>query len=227
VDSRYLILYIAGVGAALIFFLSISYWSVNFFIKQISERTYERFREHLAREVELAIKLFREGLCEQIVHQESKSDSLAKLYATLIDQMRVGKEFTTGLGSGDLPLAEKRLRTVRELFCGFSEMYQKQSLHFSKDFCTLLDGFLAEQKAVMEYVETHWGAASGKEPPDKSKSEELIKQRWLQFEDRIGSVMDTLRNEFRRRQPAPANIMMKWLNEVPAPKEITSPTTKT
>jgi hypothetical protein len=224
-SSKEMIYYLAGGGAALIFFISVSYWSVNMFIKQLTERTYERFREHLAKETELAIKLFREGLCEQIVHQENKSDSLAKLYATLIDLMRIGKEFTISIGKGDMQQAERRLRTIRDTCSAFFEIYQKQSLHFSDEFCAVLDDFIAEQKAVIQCVETNWNVTQ-QAAPENSRRETEIKQGWLQFEDRITHVMDAMRNEFRKHQAAPGNVMMKWLNEVPPPNSISSPTAK-
>jgi hypothetical protein len=212
--SADMIYYFCGIAGAVIFFISISYWAVNFFIKQVTERTFEHFRVRIAKEAELALKLFREGLCEQIVLQENKSDSLAKLYATLIDMMQLGKNFTTGLGKGDLELAGRRVKSLRETCDTFTETYQRQSLHFTEEFCALLDAFIVEQKAVIDYVETNWNLTH-KDPQENEKRETQLKQSWLKFEDRLTSVMESLRTEFRRRQPA-GNIMMNWLKDTPA-----------
>lgn len=209
-----MIYYVGGICAAIIFFISICYWSVNFFIKQVTERTYEQFRERLAKEAELALKLFREGLCEQIVLQEDKSDSLAKLYGTLIDLMQVGKEFTACLGRGDVPQAEKWLISVRDTCALLADRYQKQKLHFPDEYCALVDGFLGEQRFFVEAMEAGW--KSRKDAKESSGAESALKQSWLHFEDRITQLMDSTRSEFRMRRPAPGNIMMKWLNEASA-----------
>ena len=210
-----MICYYAGGGAVLFFCIAISYWSVNFFIRQFTERSCQQFREHMLNEAERALKLFREGLCEQIVQQENRSDSLAKLYATLIDLLRVGKEFVAALGSGELQQAEKMLRTIRSTGETFGEMYQKQSLHFPDDFCSTLKGFMTQQKSVVQHIENSWGAMQG-DAVESGRHVSEIKQNWLQFEDRITCVMDLMRNEFRNRHPA-GNIMMKWLNAPPPP----------
>lgn len=212
--TREMISYYAGGGAVLLFCIAISYWSVNFFIRQVTERSCQQFREHMLKEAERALKLFREGLCEQIVQQESRSDSLAKLYATLIDLLRVGKEFVAALGSGEMQQAEKMLRTVRSTGDTFSDMYQKQSLHFPDDFCSTLKGFVAQQKSVVQLIENSWGAMQG-DAAESGRQISEIKKQWLQFEDSITCVMDLMRNEFRNRHPA-GNIMMKWLNDPPA-----------
>ena len=223
--SREMIIYFGGGGAAFVLFVSICYWSINFLMKQIAERTYEQFREQMAKEAELAIKLFREGLCEQIVHQENKSDCLAKLYASLIDLMRVGQALIATLADRDLQQAEKRLRTLRDTCSTFSEMYQKQSLHYSDEVCATLEAFIARQKSLVQKIETSW-SVTWKEGPGMDGRAAETKQSWLEFEDHITAVMDTLRNEFRKRQSSPGNIMLKWLNEVPPPKKIASPATR-
>lgn len=208
-----MIYYFGGVGVAVIFFVSISYWAVNFFIKQATERTFQLFRYRLSREADLAIKLFKEGMCEQIVLQENKSDSLAKLYATLIDLMQLGKDFTVGLGKGDLELAQRRVKAIRELSDSFFDTYQKQSLHFSDEFCQLIDAFIVEQKRVVEYVENNWNLTQ-KDVAENEKRQSLVKYTWHKFEDQITALMETLRAEFRRRQPA-GGVMMNWLKDVP------------
>lgn len=219
--SRELIYLYAGGGAAFVFFLAIGYWSVNFFIRQSTERSCELFRERMVKEAERALKYFQEGICEQIVEQESKTDSLAKLYATLIDLMRVGKEFIAAAGRGELQQAEKTLRTMRSTGDSFAEMCQKQSLHFSDDFCNTLKAFTTQQKAMVQLVESNWNALQ-RDPAENGREFSRIKQEWLLFEDRITFVMDVMRNEFRSRHPA-GNVMMKWLNDVPARKDPASP----
>lgn len=213
-DTRELIFVYAGGAAAFLFCIAICYWSVNFFIRQSTQRSCEVFREHMAREAERALAFFREGICEQIVEQESRSDALAKLYASLIDLMRVGKEFTAAAASGDVQLAERMLRSIRSTGDTFSELFQKGSLHFTDELCNTLKAFIAQQKSVQQQMENDWnsiqkgGGEGGGRLPE-------IRQNWLQFEDRIGRAMDAMRSEFRNRQPA-GNVMMKWLNDPPA-----------
>ena len=213
-SSRELIFYYAGGGTLFLLCIAVSYWAVNFFIQQVTARTCQRFRESMMSEAERALQIFREGLCEQIVQQENKSDSLAKLYSILIDLLRVGKEFTSRLAGGELLPAEKMLRTIRSTGETFAEVYQKESLHFTDDFCTVLKGLTTQQMSVLQRLEAGWSELQ----PDNSSRISEMKQDWLQFEDRIGKVMDVMRNEFRKRQPA-GNVMMRWLNETPVSRE--------
>lgn len=217
-----LIYYVGGWCVALVFLVSICCWSVNFFIKQFTERTYEQFRMRLTREAEQAMKLFREGLCEQIVLQENRTDSVAKLYALLIDLMRVGKDFTSSLGRGDFMMLEIRLGPVRETGDSFLETYQRQSLHFSEEFCSTINALLTDQKAVIQVITDNL-QMPGRDPVAIRSREAEMKQSWLHFEDRITEVMEIMRNEFRSRRSAPGNPLMNWLREVPPPKSSSSP----
>lgn len=218
-STRELIYFYAGGGALLFFCLAISYWSVNFFIKQFTERTCELFRVRIMGEAERALKLFREGLCEQIVQQERKSDALGKLYATQIDLMRTGKEFVSGVVKGDLQLAERMLRSLRSTGENFVEIYQKESLHFPDHFCKVMKDYLEQQKSVVQLIETSWNLFQGEGGQSGARASE-IRQTWLQFEDRINQVMDLMRNEFRDGHGA-GNVMIRWLND--PPKSAVSP----
>jgi hypothetical protein len=223
--SKQMIIYFFGGSTAIIFCMSIAYWSVNFFIKQCSDRVFQQFKQSLARETDAAIKLFKEGLCEQIVHQENKSDSVAQLYSILIDLMRVGKEFSGSLVKGDLQQAEKMLRGVRNTGDGFNDLFQKQRLHFPDDFCGVLEKFATEHKALVEELEGNWYSIRKASADGGSNNAAEMKQKWIGFEDRITQVMDAMRNEFRRR-PSASNVMMKWLNDPTAPKTAASPAAK-
>jgi hypothetical protein len=222
-SSRQMIVYFFGGSTAIIFFMSIAYWSVNFFIKQCTDRVFLQFKQHLARETDRAIRLFKENLCEQIVQQENRSDSVAKLYSLLIDLMRAGKEFSGSMARGDLQQAEKMLRGIRNSGESFNDLLQKQRLHFPDDFCAVLAKFVTEQKALVEELEGNWYlvrrvAAEG----GISSHAAEMKQRWIGFEDRITQLMDAMRNEFRKR-PSAAAVMSTWLNEPAAPKGATAP----
>lgn len=217
-----IIYYVGGWCIALVFLASICCWSVNFFIKQFTERTYEQFRVRLTREAEQAMKLFREGLCEQIVLQENRTDSVAKLYALLIDLMRVGKGFTSSLGRGDLTMLEFRFGPVQETGDAFLETYQRQSLHFSEEFCSTINALLTDQKAVIQVITDNL-QMPGRDPLAIRSREAEMKQTWLHFEDRITEVMEIMRDEFRSRRSAPGNPLLNWLREIPPPKSSSSP----
>ncbi len=207
-----MIYYIGSACVGVVFFVGICYWAVTLFVKQCTERTFAQFRRQVAGEAELALKLFREGMCEQIVLQENKSDCLAKLYATLIDLLQLGKDFTSGLGKRDLEMASRKIQSIREMCDLFAATFQKQSLHFSDELCTTLASFVDEQKRVVQFVEANWNLTH-KDPAENEKREAAIRQSWVRFEDHITSAMETLRTEFRGRQPA-GNFMMKWLKEI-------------
>jgi len=206
---RYLeLIYYGGGGCtALVVFFSICYWAVNLFIRQITEGGCEQYRSWMA------IRVFKENLCEQIALQGIKSDAVSKLYAMLIDLLRLGKELAAGWGRGEIQQAQGRLRALQDATLGFADLSQKQSLHLSDDVCAMLDGFVTELNGVTEGMESNLSRAV-KDAADGME----IRQRWLQFEDRISEVMDLLKNEFRRGRASP-NVMMRWLNEVPPPKK--------
>jgi len=206
------LVYFLGSGCVIvIILLGISYWAVNFFIRQCSERSLERFRTQIATEAELAIRAFREGLAEQIVLQENKSDSLAKLYATMIDLLQIGRDFMAALAKGDMETARRKVQNLREMCDIFAGAYQKQSLHFSEQLCAILDKFVADQRGVLDFVEAKW-SVTVKNPSESEKRDFEIRKEWLKFEDQISATMETLRTEFRTRQPS-GNVMLAWLKE--------------
>ncbi|MBU5615457.1 hypothetical protein [Geomonas azotofigens] len=206
------IYYFAAGATLLVIWLGATYWAVNFFIRQVTQQSCQEFRVRMRNETERAVKLFREGLCEQIVQQENKSDALARLYATLIDQLRLGREFMASLGEGERAQAEKQLRTIRGTGEHFSETFQKQGLFFSEEFTRTVKDMLTQQKTGQERLEELLRRVQ-REPQNPLAVDDL-KKEWGQFEDLLNKLMDYVRNEFRRRNPV-SGMMMKWLSEVP------------
>ena len=201
--------YVGGGGAAIILLACFCFWSVQVLIKQFTERTHEKFREHISQEVEEALRIFREKMCEQIVLQGKKSDSLASLYSMLIDLLRLGKEFTACCTKGEPLQIEKGLRAIDEACTAFFDLYQKESLHFSQEFCAMLDGFRAAQKEAMQGLQRE---LYSKDAAERSKEAEL-RQNWLRFEDRITEAMDLVRKEFHRKNQASGNYLLKGFAE--------------
>lgn len=214
---------VGGGGAAIVLLACVSFWAANAIVKQFAEQTQARFREHLAREVEAAVRTFRDGLCEQIVQQGKKSDALAGLYSTLIETLRLGKELAACCIKGDPAQIERCLRSVGERCAVFFEMYQKESLHLPEEFCAALDAFGAEQKEAMYAMERE---LYKRESPERKEADAEIRQHWLRLEDRIAAVMDLVRKEFHRRTQTPGNFILQGLQEVPAAKIIMRSETK-
>jgi hypothetical protein len=210
--SLELIGYIAVGAAAFILLAGAMYWSVNFFTRQLAESTRERFRVYLAQEVETAMGVFREKMCEQIVLQGKKSDSLAGLYALLIDLLRKGREFSASCIKGDPLQIEKGLRSINETCTSFFELFQKESLHFPEEFCALLTRFQAVHAEAMQRIEKELYRK------DSGANEKEIRANWLRFEDQIGAVMEVVRKEFHRCNQAPGNLLLKGLKEMPLPE---------
>ena len=134
----------------------------------------------------------------------------------LIDLLRLGKELAVSCSKGEPLLIEKRVRSIKETCHAFCERYQKESLHFSEEFCGALDGFGELQQEAIRGIENE---LYRKDAAEASKLAEVRKQ-WLRFEDRITAVMDIVRKEFHRRNQAPANFLLKGVNEMPPPKII-------
>jgi hypothetical protein len=222
-DVITLIYYVAGGCIVLLILMVVSNMFVNSLIKQFTDRAMHQFQQRLSQEITKALEGFREGVCEQMAMQERKSDSLAKLYASLIDLLREGKKFTASMSRQDMAEAEKKLRTYEDISLSFCEQYQKQSLHFAQDFKTAMDAFILEQEAVRQFLLTQWKTARNEGPEKKEVTIEHIRQAWTKAEDRVAAVMDLMRNEFRRRVQPPESIMKKWLTEAPAPQAADKP----
>jgi len=212
-----MIWYLAGGGAVVLLLVAATYWSVNYFTQQLGQRTLERFRAHLSREVESALEIFRERMCDQVVLQGKKSDSLANLYAVLIDILRLGREFCATCGKEEPVQVEKKLRAINECCHNFFDQYRRESLHFAGEFCSTMDGFAIVQKEAMNALEKE---LYRKDVPDRVKEMEYRKV-WLRLEDRVVSVMDLVRHEFHRRNPAQGAGLRQGLNELP-PHRITT-----
>ncbi|MBJ6749270.1 hypothetical protein [Geomonas anaerohicana] len=211
------VIYYCLAGATLlVIWLGATFWAVNFFIRQVTQQSCQDFRVRMRNETERALKLFREGLCEQIVQQENKSDALARLYASLIDQLRLGREFLASLGEGERAQAEKQLRTIRGTGEHFMDTFQKQGLFFSEEFTKMVKDLMTQQKTGQERLEELLRRVQ-REPQNAHALDDL-KKEWGQFEDLLNKLMDYVRNEFRKRNPV-SGMMMKWLNESPSQGE--------
>jgi hypothetical protein len=221
--SRTLLIYLVLGGTTLVFFVCIGYWCVNSFVKQFTDRCLQQFKQQLAHETESAMKMFRDAVCEQIVSQENRSDSLGKLYATLIDLLRVGKEFNTSYTAGQMTQADKMLVGVRNTSESFSESYQKLRLHFSDTLCSMLDSYLIDQKEILESIERTWYLA--RRNPE-AKIPDSVKQSWLHLEDRVRQVMDSMRSEFLKRQGSSAGVLATWMKQESAARNVAMPAAK-
>lgn len=209
------LIYYGITGCVIVLFLALVVnYSVNTIIKQLTERSLVRFQERLAQETAKALAGFRASICEQMAVQERKSDTLAKLYAMLIDLTRDGKEFVKSAGAGEPTRAEKTLRTFEEASRSFGEQMRKHSLHFTDEYKALMDGFVAEQESLIKFFGTRW-KNSGRDPEERKQGTEEIRQHWARFEDRVGVIMEHTRNEFRGKTATPESVMRKWLNETP------------
>jgi hypothetical protein len=205
-----------GIGGCVIFLILalVINLSLNMFIKQFTDRALTNFQERLAQATGKALLAFKEGVCEQMALQGSKTDGLAKLYSALIDLMRDGKAFAASVSKGEPLLSEKTLRTFEEASRSFNEQNRKQSLHFSDAFKSVMEGFAAEQEAVIHLFQTHWQSHS-RESLERKQDNEEIRQAWTKFEDRVTAIMELMRNEFRSQVQAPESVMNKWLSDGP------------
>lgn len=203
-------------GCVIVIFLAVVVnFSVNSIIKQLTERALHGFQTRLAQETANALAAFRTGVCEQMAMQERKSDTLAKLYASLIDLIRDGKDFVGSLGKGEAFKSEKTLRTFDEACRSFGEQIRKQGLQFSDEYKGVMDGFLLEQENLVRSFETQW-KANGRDSDARKRDNEVIRQQWAHFEDRVAVIMEHTRNEFRGRTVTAESVMKKWLNDPPA-----------
>lgn len=207
------IVYFSVAGCAVVLLVAaVVYFTVNAAIKQLTERAVAQFQARLAHETAQAIAGFKAEVCEQMAQQERKSESLARLYSGLIDLMRDGKDFINCIAKGEAFPIEKGLRTLAESSISFRELVGRESLHFSDDFKSTMEGFCSEQEKLIERFEGSW-LRMRKSPQDCKQDRDGIRQGWAAFEDRVGVVMELTRNEFRGRGQTPENVMKKWLGE--------------
>jgi len=218
-DMMSLVYYVGGGGIVLVILVVASNVLVSTLTKQVTERALLQFQHTLSQEVAKALAAFKEGVCEQMAMQERKSDSLAKLYSSLIDILRIGKEFVTSVSGKEQALAEKKLLSFEATSRSFCEQCKKQSLHFDREFKLAMDGYVVEQEAFSQFLVTQWNSGKKEFPEKREIGNEQIRQAWSKAEDRTLAVMDLMRNEFRKRVQPPESIMKKWLSEPGAPKK--------
>ncbi|GFO67107.1 hypothetical protein GMLC_06860 [Geomonas limicola] len=218
-DTSTMLWYVGGGGAGLVLFLGIGYWVGQYVIQQLSQQALDRFREHLAKEVESALTVFREGVCQQIVEQGNTSDSLATLYTTLIEVLREGREFCGSCAKDDPLVQEKKLRRMGESCRSFAEQYQRESLHLSDDFCARVESFGARQMELLQQLE--WDFYR-KDQAERSKERE-IRQHWSSLEDQVTEVMDLVRREFQNRNNRAGAVLLEGLKAQSNPGLATGP----
>ena len=217
-DMTSLIYYTVGACIVIVILVVGCNLIVNVLIKQYTDRALHHFQQRLSHLVVAALDGFKEGVCEQIAAQEKKSDSLAKLYSSLIDLQRDGKEFSASYCRDDLSILPKKMLGFEETAKAFGEQYRKQSLHFGNDFKQVMDGFATELEALCEFFRLHWNSVGKNRREKNDGDQEQIRQAWAKADDRLMTIMELTRNEFRKRIQSPESVMKKWLNEVPIHK---------
>ena len=99
---------------------------------------------------------------------------------------------------------------MKETCTAFSELFQKESLHFPEEFCSMLNGFLTVQQETMQGMERELYRKDSAERGNEAE----IRQYWLRLEDRITVIMEIVRKEFHRRNQTPGNFLLNGLGEV-------------
>jgi hypothetical protein len=90
-------------------------------------------------------------------------------------------------------LAEVFLTSVQEFF----DVYQKNGIYFSDDFCSAMNAFISEHEGAVSDIAAAVGGPVGASQDEQKKITD-IQRSWSTFELRIPAMIAEMKTEFRR-----------------------------
>lgn len=187
-------------GGVVIAVIVAAAWSTKSVIVHEVNKRHDLFKRQLQQDVSHTLEQFRNALTEEKMifgaMQDSRSDSLVQLYGTMIDIAKNGRVLSK-LGQNDLTSVVSHAQDFLTSLQVFSDVYQRNGIYFSDEFCSVMNAFMAEHEgAVADITVTVSTPVSAFQ--DEQKKITDIQRSWSTFEMRIPAMIAEMKREFRR-----------------------------
>jgi hypothetical protein len=128
--------------------------------------------------------------------QDSRSESLVQLYCTMIEIAKNGHNLSKP-GLNNLPYAVGVAQLILASIQEFFDVYQKNGIYFSDEFCSAIDGFMKEHEKPLADIAVAMNTKAAT-PQEEQKLVAGIQKGWNDFETHIPAVIAEMKQEFRR-----------------------------
>jgi len=185
-------------GVVIVVFVAVA-WSIKSVIIHEVNKRHELFKQQLQQDVRDTLEQFRNALTEEKMifgaMQDSRSDSLVQLYGTMIDIAKNGRVLSK-LGQNDLAAVVSHAKDFLASLQEFFDVYQRNGIYFSDEFCSVMNAFMAEHEGVVANITAMVGIpVSFQEEQNKITD---IQRSWSTFELRIPAMIAEMKREFRQ-----------------------------
>jgi hypothetical protein len=186
-------------GVAIAFIVAVA-WSIKSVIIHEVNKRHVLFKQQLQQDVSHTLEQFRNALAEEKMifgaMQDSRSDSLVQLYGTMIDIAKNGRVLSK-LGQNDLAAVVSHAQDFLASLQVFSDVYQRNGIYFSDDFCSVMNALMAEHEGVVANITAAVSTPVSAFQDEQNKITD-IQRSWSTFEMRIPAMIDEMKREFRR-----------------------------
>jgi len=186
-------------GGVVIAIIAAVAWMIRLITIHEVNKRHDLFKQQLQQDVIHSIEQFRKSLAEEKMifgaMQDNRSDSLVQLYGTMIDIAKNGRGLSRP-GQSDLSAVVSHALDFLTSFQLFSDVYQRNGIYFSDDFCSVMNAFLAEHEGVVANITTAVNTPAGSYQDEQNKISD-IQTSWSTFEMRIPAMIAEMKREFR------------------------------
>jgi hypothetical protein len=186
-------------GVVIAMIVAVAWTTKSIIIQEVNKR-HDQFKRQLQQDVSQTLEQFRKALAEEKLifgaMQDSRSDSLVQLYSTMIDIAKYGRVLSK-LGQSDLTAVISHAKDFLASLQGLSDVYQKNGIYFSDEFCSVMNAYMAEHEGAVANITAAVNTPVGSLQEEQKKITD-IQASWSTFEMRIPAMITEMKREFRR-----------------------------
>lgn len=199
-ETRNFVIYFLVIAGTSIGFLVAVALTIKSVIAMEVTKRHELFRQQLQQEVTQTLEQFRKAMAEEKLifgaMQDSRSEVLVQLYCNMIEIAKSGQNLSKP-GLNNLPYAVGAAQLILASIHEFFDVYQKNGIYFSDEFCSAIDGFMKEHEKPLADIAAAMNTR-GANPQEEQKLIAGIQKPWSDFEAHIPSLIAEMKQEFRR-----------------------------
>lgn len=199
-ETRNVALYFLVIaGTSIGFLVAVALTIKSVIVMEVTKR-HEQFRQQLQLEVSQTLEQFRKVMAEEKLifgaMQDNRSESLVQLYCTMIEIAKSGQNLSKP-GLNNLPYAVGVAQLILTSIQEFFDVYQKNGIYFSDEFCSAIDGFMKEHEKPLADIAIAMNTRAAT-PQEEQSLVAGIQKGWNDFEVHIPAVIAEMKHEFRR-----------------------------
>jgi hypothetical protein len=188
---------IAGTAVSLLVAIT---WAARSLIIHEINRRHLMFQQQLQADVNQTLEQFRKSLADEKMifgaMQDARAEPLVQLYGMMIELAKNCRGLSKP-GLSNLPLAVATARQFMESVQHFFDLYEKNGIYFSDDFCKVMNASLAESERTTAAMVATLGRMAAT-PEEEQQMIAMLQAAWGEFEMTIPRLITEMKTEFHR-----------------------------